>query len=103
LNSAQRRKERRKFLRKNAEEIQRLIDWINGPEEFVSSDVSDDGEIEMVQRRMEAFGYPFPQSKPEWKEYLIKRGVDPAKFIDPNESSDELPKLPCNLKITSQG
>jgi len=103
LNSAQRRKERRKFLRENAEEIQKLIDWINGPEVFESSYASSDGQIEMAKKRMEAFGYPFPQSKSEWKEYLIKKGVDSANFIDPNESSDELPKLPCNLKITSQG
>lgn len=103
MNSAQRRKERRKFLRENVEEIRKLIDWINGPEVFESSDVSDEGEIEMVRKRMKALGYPFSQSKLEWKEYLIKKGVGPANFIDPNESSDELPKLPCNLKTTSQG
>ena len=82
MNSAQRRKARRKFFRENLEEIQKLIDWINGPDVFEFSHTSSDGQIEMAKKRMEAFGYPFPQSKSEWKEYLLKRGVDPAKFIN---------------------
>ena len=55
----------------------------------------------MTQRRIEAFEYSFPQTQSKWKEYLIKRGVDPAKFIDPDESS-ELPELPHKLQLTSQ-
>jgi len=92
-NSAQRRKKKRIFFRENSEEIQKLIDWINGPEEFEFSHVLGDGEIVMVRSRIEAFGDSYPRLQSGWKEYLIKRGVDPAKFIDLDESS-EIPKLP---------
>lgn len=81
MNSAGRRKARRAWTRKYADEIEKMITWINEDELYVLSRVEHDGTFEMKPERVEAFGEPYGgRDRVSWKKYLIKRGVDPSIF-----------------------
>ncbi len=81
MNSKQRRSVKRKWLSENAEEIERLINWINGPNKFVASEASSGDCIDMRLEQMAAFGSKWKSPKSYWKDYLLKRGVKSSQFI----------------------
>ncbi|MDP2669105.1 MAG: hypothetical protein Q8P07_04705 [bacterium] len=88
MNSAQRRKTKRKWLRKNAEGINKIINWINAPNRFVMSRFMQGDYIEMEPELLIAScrgSYSF--TKVEWMEYLIRKGINPERF---KQSSEEL-------------
>lgn len=85
MNSKQRRKERRRWLREHKEEIEKVIVWINQLDKFIPlSDVpNSDNIIELVPEyaeQIEAFGMIFARSKKYWKEFLIEKGISPERF-----------------------
>jgi len=82
MDSKQRRKEKRKWMRENAEEIARLIYWINGPNKFVASEVNSGGDcIDMRLEEVSAFGSKWKFPKRYRKDYLLKRGINSSQFI----------------------
>ncbi|OGF61919.1 hypothetical protein A2834_00345 [Candidatus Giovannonibacteria bacterium RIFCSPHIGHO2_01_FULL_45_23] len=80
MNSAQRRKIKRRWFRENAEEISRVIGWINSPNQFVMSNFWRDDCIEMEPERLAVFGSSYSYTKAYWRGYLIKKGIDPERF-----------------------
>ena len=81
MNSAQRRTQKRKWLRENAEEIERVIAWLNGPELFdCIPDHSEKDCYELRLALLKAFGEKYPRSRADWKSYLLDRGVDASRF-----------------------
>lgn len=91
MNSAQRRKAKRSWLRKNAETIDKIISWINSPKRFVASRFTQRNCIEMEPERMTPFGSNYSFTKEEWVDYLIKKGINPERFR----------QLPADLKLIS--
>jgi hypothetical protein len=72
---------RRRWRRENADEITRIIAWINAPNCFVPAGPPDNkGIIEMEVERVAAFGQEFPMPKNHWKNFLIRKGISPEKF-----------------------
>ena len=90
MNSAQRRKCKRAWLRENSEEIKSSVRWINDVDMFIPSDgLRTDCIVEMHPETRKAFGFLAPKN--DLREYLIKRGVDRSLFVaDRNKSRKAL-------------
>ena len=75
MNSAQRRKKNREWVRENIEEIKKVIAWIKSPDVFVPDGLWKKDCIEMGVEKIRAFGGDFKFPKKFWEKYLIRRGV----------------------------
>jgi len=74
MNSAQRKRARKKWLRDNNTEIELVLNWLKAEDLFVLGWVGDDF-VEMIPEKIKAFGSSYSCNKSYWREYLEKRGV----------------------------
>lgn len=95
MNSRQRRKERRRWIKRHRKEIDDLLTWISENEVYVTSTVGPDGILEAQKENIRAFGEFGARTRDQWKRYLRERGVDvPSECGSASKVSHHA--LPCS-------
>jgi len=77
MNSAQRRKKERKWLRKNKTEVDRVLRWIKESPDYVAPEfVKNNDIIDMKKPKIAAFGGRFAYGKSYWIYFLKGHNVN---------------------------